>query len=141
MKGATMLATLQRLGVIPSFSRPSVSNDNPYSEALFRTLKYTSMYPEHPFSDLEDARNWVSTFVKWYNNEHLHSGIKFVTPEQRHRGVDEEILKFRDKVYNKARKKNPNRWSKGTRNWDKILEVRLNPEKCKNLGKRLRAAI
>ncbi len=140
MKGATMLATLQRLGVIPSFSRPSVSNDNPYSEALFRTLKYTPMYPEHPFFDLKEARHWVSTFVKWYNNEHLHSGIKFVTPQQRHKGLDEGVLKRRDQVYKKAREKNPNRWSKGTRNWEKIQEVRLNPEKCKKLEKSLRAA-
>ena len=139
MKGATMLATLQRLGVIPSFSRPSVSNDNPYSEALFRTLKYRPAYPEKPFSNLEEARNWVSKFVKWYNTEHLHSGIKFVSPEKRHQGLDEGILKLRDQVYKEAKAKNPNRWSKGTRNWDKIKEVRLNPEKYKTLEKNLRA--
>ncbi len=79
MKGATMLATLQELGVVPSFSRPSVSNDNPYSESLFRTLKYRPEYPEKPFSDLATARDWVNFFVGWYNKEHLHSAIKFVT--------------------------------------------------------------
>jgi len=78
MKGATMLATLQQLGVIPSFSRPSVSNDNPYSESLFRTLKYRPEYPEKPFTDLADARNWIQGFVDWYNEEHLHSAIKFI---------------------------------------------------------------
>ena len=139
MKGATMLATLQKLGIIPSFSRPSVSNDNPYSEALFRTLKYRPAYPEKTFSSLEGARNWVHTFVSWYNTEHLHSGIKFVSPEKRHQGLDEEILNSRDRVYKEARVKNPNRWSRKTRNWDKIKEVQLNPERCKNLNKNLRA--
>jgi len=86
MKGATMLATLQELGVVPSFSRPSVSNDNPYSESLFRTLKYRPEYPEKAFEDLTSARSWVHGFVHWYNHEHLHSAIKFVTPEQRHTG-------------------------------------------------------
>ena len=139
MKGATMLATLQKLGIIPSFSRPSVSNDNPYSEALFRTLKYRPAYPEKIFSSLEGARNWVHAFVSWYNTEHLHSGIKFVSPEKRHQGLDEEILNSRDRVYKEARVKNPNRWSRKTRNWDKIKEVQLNPERCKNLDKNLRA--
>jgi putative transposase len=86
MKGATMLATLQQLGIIPSFSRPSVSNDNPYSESLFRTLKYRPAYPDQPFLDLQAARLWVQEFVDWYNLEHRHSGIKFVTPVQRHTG-------------------------------------------------------
>jgi putative transposase len=93
MKGATMLATLQQLGVIPSFSRPSVSNDNPYSESVFRTLKYNFQYPEKPFNGLESARDWVQQFVQWYNYEHLHSGIKFVSPEQCHNRLDSAILK------------------------------------------------
>ncbi|MBB1437054.1 transposase family protein, partial [Pseudoalteromonas sp. SG43-6] len=59
MKGATLLATLQELGIVPSFSRPSVSNDNPYSESLFKTLKYRSDYPEKPFEDISAAREWV----------------------------------------------------------------------------------
>ncbi len=104
MKGATMLVTLQKLGVIPSFSRPTVSNDNPYSEALFRTIKYTPKYPEKPFISLEMAREWLAKFVHWYNHEHLHSGIKFITPIQRHEGRDEEVLKHRKKVYLKAKK-------------------------------------
>ena len=92
MKGATMLATLQDLGVMPSFSRPSVSNDNPYSESLFRTLKYRPEYPEKAFTDLEVARAWVEGFVDWYNTEHQHSAIHFVTPEQRHTGEDIAVL-------------------------------------------------
>ena len=129
MKGATMLATLQKLGVVPSFSRPSVSNDNPYSESLFRTLKYRPEYPKDSFSDLQVARNWVAGFVNWYNTEHLHSSIKYVTPEQRHNGDDIEILAKRKKVYHAARKINPNRWSGETRDWNHVKDVLLNPEK------------
>ena len=64
MKGATMLSTLQRLGVVPSFSRPSVSDDNPYSESLFRTLKYCPAFPNQPFASIEEARRWVHAFVQ-----------------------------------------------------------------------------
>ncbi len=131
MKGATMLATLQQLGVIPSFSRPSVSNDNPYSESLFRTLKYKPEYPEQPFTDLTAARDWVQFFVAWYNKEHLHSAIKFITPEQRHAGKDEEILSHRKAIYEQAKLNNPNRWSGEIRNWDAIKAVYLNPENQK----------
>jgi putative transposase len=140
MKGATMLATLQQLGVIPSFSRPSVSNDNPYSESIFRTLKYNFQYPEKPFNGLESARDWVQQFVQWYNYEHLHSGIKFVTPEQRHNRLDSAILKQRKAVYNTAKSKHPNRWSGKIRSWDPITEVYLNPEKHKSELKQNKAA-
>lgn len=141
MKGATMLATLQKLGVIPSFSRPGVSNDNPYSEALFRTLKYTPMYPSKPFESLRQAREWVNQFVKWYNNKHFHSGIKFVTPEQRHQGLDEEILKQRSEVYAKAKAEKPHRWSGEIRNWRKDYEVLLNPEKGKSTEENIQVAV
>src|SRR3989338_641055 len=97
MKGATMLVTLQKLGVIPSFSRPGVSDDNPFSESLFKTLKYCQKFPSEGFESIEIARSWVEEFVDWYNNVHLHSGIKFVTPSQRHNGQDKEILKQRKK--------------------------------------------
>jgi len=131
MKGATMLATLQRLGVIPSFSRPSVSNDNPYSESLFKTLKYRPSYPDGAFSGLDEAKEWVLRFVNWYNTEHLHSGIKFVTPHSRHLGLDKNILEKRVKVYEKAKALNPLRWSCRIRDWSKINEVSLNPKKEK----------
>jgi len=131
MKGATMLATLQQLGVIPSFSRPSVSNDNPYSESLFRTLKYRPDYPEQPFEDVTAARDWILFFVNWYNNEHLHSAIKFITPEQRHTGQDKEILANRKALYQQAKSKNPNRWSGEIRNWNAIEKVFLNPDNQK----------
>lgn len=132
MKGATMLATLQELGVVPSFSRPSVSNDNPYSESIFRTLKYRPEYPEKPFEDMSAARDWVNEFTLWYNHEHRHSGIKFVTPDQRHTGVDIQILANRKVVYQQAKQRHPERWSANTRNWDRIEKVLLNPEKGKS---------
>lgn len=129
MKGATMLATLQRLGIVPSFSRPSVSDDNPYSESLFRTLKYVPTFPSKPFQSIECARQWVYDFVQWYNNEHQHSAIQFVTPNQRHLGLDKAILQQRKKLYKKAKLQNPSRWAKNTRNWEYITHVWLNPSK------------
>jgi transposase InsO family protein len=126
MKGATMLATLQRLGVVPSFSRPRVSDDNPYSESLFKTLKYCPEFPSKPFASIEAAEAWVKKFVYWYNNVHLHSGIKYVTPASRHAMIDNEILENRKKVYEEAKLKNPNRWSRKTRNWDRVEKVYLN---------------
>lgn len=140
MKGATMLATLQRLGVAPSFSRPKVSNDNPYSEALFKTLKYCPAFPERGFKSLVEAEEWVKSFVHWYNNVHLHSGIKFVTPASRHSGHDQKILEQRNKVYQEAKTKNPNRWSGGTRNWSKVNQVYLNPINEKSIDARQLAA-
>ena len=129
MKGATMLATLQKLGVVPSFSRPSVSDDNPYSESLFRTLKYAPACPSKPFESIEAARQWVHGFVQWYNDEHRHSAIRYVTPSQRHRGEDRSLLKQREAVYKAARQQNPQRWSGNTRNWNPVTEVWLNPPK------------
>jgi transposase InsO family protein len=131
MKGSTMLGTLQKLGIIPSFSRPSVSNDNAYSEALFKTLKYCPAYPDQPFAGISQAKIWVEKFVYWYNNIHQHSGIKFVTPNDRHQGLDLKILANRVFVYEQARAKNPNRWSKQIRNWDMISSVCLNHSNLK----------
>lgn len=128
MKGATMLATLQTLGVMPSFSRPAVSNDNPYSESLFKTLKYRPDYPGKAFTDVAHARSWVTRFVRWYNNEHRHSTIRFVTPAQRHAGLDHVLLAARKAVYNAARAANPLRWTGPIRNWAPVREVHLNPD-------------
>jgi len=126
MKGSMMLATLQRLGIVPSFSRPSVSDDNPYSESLFKTLKYCPQYPSKPFESLEAAKAWVVAFVNWYNNVHQHSGINFVTPSARHAGYDTNILAKRANVYELARQQNPNRWSGNVRNWKQDAVVYLN---------------
>jgi putative transposase len=128
MKGATMLGTLQKLGMVPSFSRPSVSNDNPYSESLFGTLKYTPAYPSKPFDSLETARGWMRDLVRWHNEQHRHSGIQFVTPGQRHRQADPAILRQRSAVYERARERHPERWRGSTRNWTPVSEVWLNPD-------------
>lgn len=128
MKGSTMLATLQRLGVVASFSRPHVSDDNPYSESLFRTMKYRPNFPSKPFSSVEEARQWVAGFVSWYNTEHLHSGIGFVTPEDRHSGRDLLVLEQRRAVYARARRRNPERWIGAARSWSHPVEVVLNPQ-------------
>lgn len=128
MKGATMLATLQRLGVVPSFSRPRVSDDNPFAESLFRTLKYRPEYPVEGFASVDDARRWVATFVHWYNHEHQHSAIGFVTPADRHTGADVEILDARRCVYERARRRHPERWSRDARSWSRPEIVTLNPE-------------
>ena len=129
MKGATMLATLQQLGVVPSFSRPAVSNDNPYSESFFKTLKYRPSYPQQAFANLLEARVWVGGFVQWYNHEHRHSAINFVTPAQRHDGEDHALLAKRIAIYKAAKEQHPERWSGEIRNWQRINIVHLNPEK------------
>ena len=135
MKGVTMLAMLESLGVLPSFSRPSVSDDNPYSEALFRTLKYHPSFPlTDRFGTLTDARIWCEQFVTWYNQEHLHSALKFVTPEQRHTGEDRALLENRHFVYEMAKKTHPERWSGATRNWTLPDTVTLNPDKKNKLN-------
>ncbi|MCD4718431.1 MAG: IS3 family transposase, partial [Desulfobacula sp.] len=125
MKAATMLAKLQDLGVVPSFSRPRISNDNPYSESLFRTLKYRPEYPNKSFESICEARVWANRFIHWYNTEHLHSSIHFVTPEDRHNSRDIKILANRHDVYQEAKLKNPERWSGKTRNWNPATEVIL----------------
>ena len=127
MKGATMLATMDRLGITPSFSRPRVSDDNPFSESCFRTLKYRPEYPDQPFASIEAAHVWVARFVEWYNEEHRHSAIRFVTPAQRHDGVESELLARRRDVYEQARQRNPERWTGACRNWTPVPSVILNP--------------
>jgi putative transposase len=139
MKGATMLATLQSLGVVPSFSRPKVSDDNPFSESLFKTLKYRPSYPDGAFASIEEARTWVERFVNWYNHDHQHSEISFVTPASRHSGKDLSILLRRRSLYEEAKTKNPLRWSKGIRKWDQITEVLLNPTKAMRDAKKILA--
>jgi transposase InsO family protein len=127
MKGNTMLAKLQLLGVMASFSRPHVSDDNPFAESVMRTIKYCPSYPQEPFADLGAAQAWVATFVAWYNEEHLHSGIGFVTPSQRHHGRDVAILDHRRAVYTAARERHPERWTGSIRNWARPETVILNP--------------
>ena len=138
MKGATMLETLYELGITPSRSRPRVSNDNPYSESMFRTCKYCPSYPAGGFATMDEARTWVQTFVHWYNYNHHHSGIKFLTPNQRHSGQGEEILSKRHQLYESAKAKHPERWARNTRDWSLANEVWLNPERSQEVVADLR---
>lgn len=130
MKSVTLRHKLLDLGVASSYSRPRVSDDNAFIESLFRTLKHGPMAPPKRFASIEEARQWVARFMRWYNTEHQHSGIRFVTPAQRHRGEDKAILAKRDAVYAAARKANPRRWTTTTRNWRHIEKVALNPDQA-----------
>jgi putative transposase len=129
LKATTVLAMLQWLGVKPSYSRPRVSDDNAYAESLFRTAKYRPEFPAKGFAGLDEARAWAAEFVHWYNVDHRHSGIRYVSPQQRHAGTDRTILAARDKLYEQARQRNPARWSGNTRDWSHISVVTLNPER------------
>ena len=128
LKATTVLAMLHWLGVEPSYSRPRVSDDNAYAEALFRTAKYRPEFPARGFASLDEARAWAAQFVHWYNVEHRHSGIRYVTPQQRHAGEDKAILAARHELYLQARERHPERWSGHTRNWTPVGAVTLNPE-------------
>ena len=125
MKGATTLATLQVLGVAPSFSRPAVSNDNPYSDSLFKKMKYRLICLHQAFENLLASHQWVGIFVQWYKHEHRHSAIRFVTPAQRHECIDISMLKKRAIVYEAAKQQRLERWSGATRNWQPVLVVHL----------------
>ena len=129
MKASTLLAKLEALGVATSFSRPRTSDDNPFSESLFRTLKYRPEFPADPFVSLDAARAWVARFVHWYDEIHFHSGIGHVTPSSRHQGLDTAILAARRKVYAAARRRNPNRWSGHVRDCEPAGPVSLNPQR------------
>ncbi|MEP1214784.1 IS3 family transposase [Marinobacter sp.] len=130
MKAQTMKAKLEELGVLPSYSRPRVSNDNAFSESLFRTLKYRPGWPSSGFNSLEEARRWVDRFVNWYNHEHKHSKLRFVTPHERHSGEDAAILAQRQRVLEQAKKRTPGRWGRRPiRNCEPVGSTTLNPEK------------
>ncbi len=129
LKATTVLAMMHWLGITASYSRPRVSDDNAFVESLFRTAKYRPQFPVSGFASLEDARRWASKFVAWYNQDHRHSGIRYVSPAQRHAGADRDILARRHTLYLSAREANPRRWARHTRNWNPITAVTLNPEK------------
>ena len=126
MRAATLEVRLEELGVLRSFSRPRVSNDNPYSEALFRTAKYRPDYPSRPFAGKEEACQWAAAFVDWYVHEHRHSAIRFVTPQQRHSGQAPAICHQRTLVYEQARERHPRRWSRSIRCWQQPAVVWIN---------------
>ena len=136
MRAATLESRLEELGVLRSFSRPRVSNDNPFSESLFRTVKYRPDDPRRPFQSEAEACGWVAAFVAWYNHQHRHSGIRFVTPDQRHSGQARAICRQRQLVYEQARQRHPRRWSRSTRCWRQPEVVWINPPPPENEPKR-----
>lgn len=129
LKATTVLAMLHWLGIKPSYSRPRVSDDNAFVESLFKTAKYRPEFPARGFASLDEARQWGQHFVHWYNVEHRHSGLRYVTPAQRHAGEDHAILAARHQTYLQARERHPARWSGQTRDWTPIGAVTLNPER------------
>ncbi len=128
MKGSSLLIMLQKLNVISSYSRPRVSNDNAFAESIFRTFKYRPGYPYKGFANIDASRDWVLNFVQWYNHNHRHSGLKFLTPAQRHSGSDTELVAKRHLLYEAAKAANPERWTGDTRNWEPPKVVYLNPQ-------------
>ena len=133
MKGSSFYATLQALHIAPSHSRPSVSDDNPFIESLFKTIKYRPQHPLKPFANIEDARAFADRLLTWYNTDHRHSQIRYVTPKERHDGGDVAILAQRKQVYADARQRHPHRWSAGTRNGSQIEQVTLNPHRVEQV--------
>lgn len=127
MKSFTLKTRLEELGISSSYSRPRVSNDNPYSESQFRTLKYRPNYPYEGFETLYAAREWVAEFADWYNNTHYHSGINYLTPTSLHNGTANKIMKKRKAVYAAAKLLNPTRFNRGIRKWEAPLFAELNP--------------
>ncbi len=128
LKAGTVLSLMHSLGITPSHSRPRVSNDNAHAEAVFRTAKYHPTLDSNGFANLTLAQQWALKFVQWYNHEHLHCSLRFVTPEQKHRGEDLEILTKRKDLYELAKALNPRRWSQNrTRNWEPTTHSALTP--------------
>jgi transposase InsO family protein len=112
MTAKSVALLLADLGVVQSHSRPYVSNDNPYSEAQFKTLKYRPDYPDR-FGSLADARGWAAGFFDWYNHQHHHSGLALLTPAQVHSGQVEQVLRHRQQVLQQAYERHPERFVHG----------------------------
>ena len=129
LKSQTVMQKLHDLGISSSHFRPRVSNDNAFVESLFRTLKYCPSWPSQGFENLQAAREWANAFMSWYNEEHRHSALKFVTPAQRHNGEDIKLLEERKALYERAKAAHPERWSGNTRDWSRKNTMSLNPEK------------
>ncbi len=108
---------------------PRVSDDNAYAESLFRTARYRPEFPAKGFANLDAALAWGDYFVAWYNTEHRHSGLRYVSPAQRRAGDNVATLAARHNLFLKARDLHPARWSGATRDWTPDGPVTLNPER------------
>lgn len=111
MTAKSVTELMADLNITKSHSRPRISNDNPYSEAQFKTLKYHSTFPER-FGSLEDARAFCSAFFSWYNYQHCHSGIAFLAPATVHYGRADQVLQQRQQALDEAYAKTPHRFTK-----------------------------
>ncbi|WP_369700278.1 integrase core domain-containing protein [Halomonas sp. I5-271120] len=129
MRASTFLEKLYDLGITSSYSRPRVSNDNAFAESAFKTMKYRPGFPADGFATLVEAQAWVQQFIVWYNHEHRHSALRYVTPGQRHNGEAREILAQRREIFEAAKQRHPERWSGGIRNLSLPEVVHLNPER------------
>ena len=129
MKGSTMLATMQSLGITPSFSRPSVSDDNAFAESLFRHLKYAPTYPRHGFATLDEATSLGYSLRPLVQSRASALRHRLVTPDDRHHGRDIAILEKRRNTYALAQQRNPRRWTTTPRAWQRPETVTLNPER------------
>jgi putative transposase len=112
MTSKAVALLLSDLGVTKTHSRPHVSNDNPYSEAQFKTLKYQPLFPKQ-FGSIEDARTFCQTFFQWYNHDHRHSGIGLLTPAMLHYGQAQVVAQQRQQVLQAAYLSHPERFVKG----------------------------
>jgi putative transposase len=133
MKSGTLSQLLIDMGVARTHSRPHVSNDNPFSESAFKTLKYRPGYPER-FGSIEDARAYCRSFFAWYNSEHRHSGIAMVTPEHVHYNAHQEVLSARSQTLTDAWRLHPERFVKGVPTVEKVpAEVWINNPKADSI--------
>jgi hypothetical protein len=129
MKGATIKITLENLGITASYSRPRVSNNTPFSEALLHTSTHRPNWLAKEFGTKYKAQACVKSFASWYHQEHFHNAVRFVTPNMRHSGQDRDALEQRAVLYANARATKPERWPGKTRNWKPAGPVWLNPER------------
>jgi putative transposase len=128
MTSKSLALLLDDLGVARSHSRPQTSNDNPYSESQFKTLKYRPGFPDH-FGSLADARAFCRGFFTWYNTQHYHSGIANLTPETVHAGRAQEVLQERHKVLTEAYATHPERFRKAPQPKTAPTHAWINPPK------------
>ena len=131
MKGLSIYIQSRNIGIVTSFSRPSVSDDNPFIESFFKTMKYSPQFPYRAFLSLEEAKKWVESFMTWYNEYHLHSAINYISPNQKHRGQDKDLLEKRHQVFKQAQQKNPVRWSKSAAAWSYSNSTSLPKHSCR----------
>ncbi len=125
MRGVSLVAFLTELQVGLTHSRPRVSDDNPFIESFFRTVKYHVSFPSN-FTTLQAARDWLARFIDWYNTQHRHCGIGYVTPFQKHNGLDIELLESRQETLNSAALAHPERFVRGPKTVAQPRAVYLN---------------